>query len=107
MAASVVLLFCSAALVAVDSRGPFQVVSKGWVQSAGVAFAACGLLNLLYVWSANRFRVSLGRLMVVVAFVAVILQGVFIYRHWLMTPLPKVSGTTTTVTTRSVPMPRK
>jgi hypothetical protein len=106
MAASVALLFCSAALVAVETQEPFRVVSKGRAQFAGVVFAACGLLNLLYVWSANRFRVSLGRLMVVVAFVAVILQGVLIYRHWLVTPLPKPGGTTTTVKTKSVPMPR-
>lgn len=94
MAASVVLFFCSAALVAVDNRPPFQVVANGWVQTAGVVFAACGLFNLLYLWSANRFRVSLGRLMIVVAFAAVILQGVLIYRRWVMTPRPKLGGRT-------------
>jgi len=94
MAASVILFLCSAALVAVDNRPPFQVVPNGWVQFAGVIFAVCGLINLLYVWSANRFRVSIGRLMILVAFAAVILQGVFIYRQWLMTPRPKVGGNT-------------
>jgi hypothetical protein len=50
----------------------------GWV---GVALAVSGILYLICIWGADRFRVSIGRLMVVVAMLAVLLQVVLTLRQ--------------------------
>ena len=50
----------------------------GWV---GVTLAVSGILYLICMWSADRFRVSIGRLMVVVAMLAVLLQVVLTLRQ--------------------------
>ena len=50
----------------------------GWV---GFALAVSGILYLIYIWGADRFRVSIGRLMLVVALLAVLLTVVIILRQ--------------------------
>jgi hypothetical protein len=50
----------------------------GWL---GVALTVSGILYLIYIWGADRFRVSIGRLMVVVAMLAVLLQVVITLRQ--------------------------
>lgn len=50
----------------------------GWV---GFALAVSGILYLIYIWGADRFRVSIGRLMVVVAMLAVLLVVVLTLRQ--------------------------
>jgi hypothetical protein len=50
----------------------------GWV---GVALAVSGILYLICIWGADRFRVSIGRLMVVMAMLAVLLQVVLTLRQ--------------------------
>jgi hypothetical protein len=47
----------------------------------GLALAVSGIVYLIYVWSADRFRVSIGRLMLVVALLAVLLAVVIILRQ--------------------------
>jgi hypothetical protein len=49
-----------------------------WV---GVALAVSGILYLISIWGADRFRVSIGRLMVVVAMLAVLLAVVITLRQ--------------------------
>jgi hypothetical protein len=41
----------------------------GWL---GIALAVSGILYLVYIWAVHRFRVSIGRLMVIVAMLAVL-----------------------------------
>jgi hypothetical protein len=41
----------------------------GWL---GIALAAAGILYLIYIWGVYRFRVSIGRLMAIVAMLAVL-----------------------------------
>jgi succinate-acetate transporter protein len=47
----------------------------------GVALTVAGIFTLIYVWGADRFRVSIGRLMVVVALLAVLLAVVITLRQ--------------------------
>jgi hypothetical protein len=66
----------------------------GWV---GFALAVAGILYLICIWVANRFRVSIGRLMVVVAMLAVLLQVVLTLRqreHARRTPRPLAAPST-------------
>ena len=49
-----------------------------WV---GVALAVSGILYLICIWGADRFRVSIGRLMLVMALLAVLLTVVIILRQ--------------------------
>jgi hypothetical protein len=89
----VALLACSAVLIAVDKRGLLEGVAKEASGLAGYALALCGGLYLIHIWWADRFRVSIGRLMLVVAIIAVLLQGVLAYRQWIKESLPKPSRT--------------
>jgi hypothetical protein len=50
----------------------------GWL---GAALAVSGILYLICIWSADRFRVSIARLMVVVAMLAVLLLVVLTLRQ--------------------------
>lgn len=45
--------------------------AAGWL---GMALAVTGFVYLIHIWAANRYRVSIGRLMVIVAMLAVLLQ---------------------------------
>ncbi len=47
----------------------------------GVALTVSGILYLIYIWGADRFRVSIGRLMLVVALLAVLLTVIIILRQ--------------------------
>jgi hypothetical protein len=47
----------------------------------GLALAVAGILYLIYIWGADRFRVSIGRLMLVVALLAALLTVVIILRQ--------------------------
>jgi hypothetical protein len=47
----------------------------------GLALAVAGIVYLTYIWAADRFRVSIGRLMLVVALVAVLLLVVIVLRQ--------------------------
>jgi FtsH-binding integral membrane protein len=50
----------------------------GWI---GMALAVSGILSLIYIWGADRFRISIGRLMVIVAMLAVLLLVVVTLRQ--------------------------
>jgi hypothetical protein len=66
----------------------------GWL---GVALTVSGILYLLYIWGADRFRVSIGRLMAVVALLAVSLWIVITLRqreHARRTPAPPAAPRT-------------
>ena len=56
-------------------------IVRGVVVWVGFALAVSGILYLIYIWGADRFRVSIGRLMVVVAMLAVLLVVVLTLRQ--------------------------
>ena len=78
------LLGCSAVLIAMDHRGFFDGVANQVAGFAGLVLGLCGALYLVLIWGAGRFQLSIGRFMVVVAFLAVLLQGILMYRQWLL-----------------------
>jgi hypothetical protein len=47
----------------------------------GLVLAVSGILYLIYIWAADRFRVSIGRLMLVMALLAVLLTVLIILRQ--------------------------
>lgn len=66
------LLACAAVVIAVERRGLLNLdnVAKEALAWSGFALALGGAALLVYAWSAERFRVSIGRLMVIVAVLA-------------------------------------
>jgi hypothetical protein len=89
------ILACAAVLIAVQKRG---LLDLGHVGSEALAWsshalALAGGVYLIHIWWAHRFRVSIGRLMLVVALVAVLIQSVSAYTRWMKGGLPKPSGT--------------
>jgi hypothetical protein len=77
------LLLSSAILMVIGKRGVFDGVANQWSDVAGLVLGVWGFLYLIYTWRANRFRVSIGRLMVVTAIIAVLFQGIRMYSNWL------------------------
>src|SRR4051794_36770921 len=69
MKVCVALLACSAILIVVDRRGLLDLgpVAHGVLAWSGDALALAGLVHLLHILWADRFRVTIGRLMLVVA----------------------------------------
>ncbi|MHC5536705.1 hypothetical protein ACYOEI_00340 [Singulisphaera rosea] len=61
----------------------FEGVANQWFEVIGLALGVWGFLYLIYIWRADRFRVSIGRLMVVTAIFAVLFQGARMYVKWL------------------------
>jgi hypothetical protein len=77
------MLVTSAILMAMGKRGVFDGELNLWSDLAGLILGACGFVYLIYIWRADRFRVSIGRLMVVTAIIAVLFQGARLYVNWL------------------------
>src|SRR5262245_12459705 len=78
MKGSVAILACAAALMAVQKRGLLDLghVAHEVLGWSSHALALAGVVYLIHIWWADRFRVSIGRSMVVVALVAVLFQSV-------------------------------
>lgn len=96
MKVCVALLACSAILIVVVKRGllgGLGYVATDALLVSGDALALAGLIYLLHIWWADRFRVTIGRLMLVVALVAVLFQGLLAYIQWTKAGLPKPPGT--------------
>jgi hypothetical protein len=77
------LLLSSAILMVIGKRGVFDGVANQWSEVASLLIGVWGFLYLIYIWRANRFRVSIGRLMIVTAIIAVLFQGTRMYVNWL------------------------
>ena len=92
MLACAALLACSAVLIAVAKRGVLDGIANEASGLAGLVLALSGVLYWIYLRWADRFRTSIGRLMVMVAIMAVLLQGLLIYRQWILEGLPKPPG---------------
>lgn len=95
MKVCVALLACSAIVIVVVKRG--LLGGLGYVATDGLlgssyALALLSLAYLLHIWWADRFRLSIGRLMLVVALVAVLFQGSLAYIQWITAGLPKPPG---------------
>jgi hypothetical protein len=76
------ILDCAAVLIVVVHRGLFDLddETRKVISIAGPSLAVFGLLYFFYIWGSGRFRVSIGRVMVFVAAVAVFLQIVLSFR---------------------------
>ena len=77
------ILIASAVLMVIEKRGLIEGLPSGVAGVAGLTLGICGFLYLIYIWRDDRFRVSIGRLMIVVAIFALMLEGVLVYRNWL------------------------
>ncbi len=86
------LLACSAVLIVMDRRGLLEGVLKEVSGHVGLALALASVLYLIHIWWADRFQVSIGRLMLVVALIAVLFQGLLVYRQWIKRNLPVPAG---------------
>jgi hypothetical protein len=86
------LLTCSAVLIVMDRRGLLEGVVKEVAGEVALALALAGVLYLIHIWWAKRFQVSIGRLMLVVALIAVLFQGLLVYRQWIKRSLPVPAG---------------
>ena len=71
-----------------DRRGLLDAIPREVAGLAGLGLALAGVLYLIHIWWTDRFQVSIGRLMLVVALIAVLLQGVLLYREWIKRSLP-------------------
>jgi hypothetical protein len=89
MLVSVGLLGCSALLIAMGHRGFFDGVANQVADFAGLTLGLCGGLYLILIWFADRFQMSIGRFMIVVAILAVLLQGFLVYRQWALDGLAR------------------
>ncbi len=77
------LLFTGAVMIALDKRGFLESPVKDAVGTVGLACGLAGFSGLLATWAAGGFRVSIGRLMGVIAFIAVLVRGVMAYVRWM------------------------
>jgi hypothetical protein len=91
------ILGAAAVLIAVGRLGPFDFhdvmktrqtdfdfddLLHNAAASIGITLAAVGFLYLIVIWAETHFRVSIGRLMVVVMMLAVSFQVVITLRRW-------------------------
>jgi hypothetical protein len=96
MSLAAALLGAGAILIAVGRLWPFEFhdvvrysqatldfdnILQEIVIWLGVALTVAGILTLIYIWGADRFQVSIGRVMVVVALLAVLLAVVITLRQ--------------------------
>jgi hypothetical protein len=94
------LLACAAVVIAVERRAlivlepPVVKEVFGWL---GMALALTGILYLIYIWWADRFRVSIGRLMVIVVMLAVLLGVVRTLQQREMARRARLPGMSSTV----------
>ncbi len=88
------LFACSAILIVVEKRGLLDLdgVANNAVGRAGAVLAVFGGLYFMHICWADRFQVSIGRLMIVVAVAAVLFQGALAYRQHVMKNLPRPPG---------------
>ena len=93
------LLTCAAIVIAVDRRGlidldpPVVKEAFGWL---GMVLALSSILYLTYIWWADRFRVSIGRLMAVVVMMAVLLGVIRALQQRETARRAKLPGTSST-----------
>jgi hypothetical protein len=77
------LLLSSATFMVMGKRGVFDGEANQWLEVASLVLGVWGFLYLIYIWRADRFRVSIGRLMIVTAIIALLFQGARAYLNWL------------------------
>jgi hypothetical protein len=78
----------AAVLIVVNKRGLLDGIANQAAGIVGLALALTGLLFFIYIWSSDRFRFSIRRLMAVVAVSAVLIQGILIWVRWMKHGLP-------------------
>ena len=88
------ILSIAAILIAASRRGLFGDVGTETFGLIGLALAFVGFLYLIHIWWADRFRISIGRIMLLVVLLAILLQAFLVYRSWILDGLPKPPGTT-------------
>jgi hypothetical protein len=78
MLLSSAILACSAAMIAIERRGlvDLDYYPKEALAWSGIALALGGFAILVRLWCAERFRITISRLMVIVAMVAILIAFV-------------------------------
>jgi hypothetical protein len=83
---SVALLAAAAVLMVAGKRGLFDGAANVIADLAGLVLAISGASYLIYIWWSERFRISIGRLMVIVAIMAILLQGFLVWVRSMSQP---------------------